>query len=271
VVETMKPVSRRTQIISQYQDPYTAAILEIGALDSPTYTRDAFNVKYADFAFSKELSSHSKNNPRYNLERIVEVDYAVVGNKYSEMINSKFDIIVANHVIEHVPDAIGWMHDLGKILSPGGIVFLSVPDKRFTFDIARRETSFLDLLRAHVTRQAKPDFFNLLDHFWNHKSVKVADVLAGRHHELLKRRRFSPVAAIDIALQMAKRDYADVHCHVFTESTFEEILILLREFGYFAYEQVASFPVKESSNEFNVVLGRYKESLYVDRIGKIEG
>ena len=226
----MRDAARRTAIIEKYRDPESSRILEIGALDSPTFVKERHEVKYVDYASKADLSRLGAKNPRYAMERLVDVDYVALTGEYTEVIQEKFDIIVANHVIEHVPDAIGWLHDLGKLLTPDGILFLSVPDRRFTFDIARRESNFIDLLRSHLTRQKKPDFLNLLDHFWNHKAVKAADVLADRHHELMAKMRFSPKAAIENALELSLRPYADVHVHVFTEASFLETFELVAQF-----------------------------------------
>lgn len=255
-------MQRRIDLIKRHLDPASAAILEIGALDSPTFTRDRYQVKYVDYASREDLARDRGNNPRYAYERLVDVDYVVLGQRYCEVVDRKFDVIVANHVIEHIPDAIGWLQDLGKLLQPRGIVFLSVPDRRFTFDIARRESNYIDLLRPHLAGQTKPDFLNLLDHFWNHKSVKPADVLQGRHHDLIKKMRFTPEAAFSNALRLSRQPYADVHCHVFTEDSFKEAFALIRGFGYLAYTSMTVYPLREGNNEFNVVLGGFDESLF---------
>lgn len=261
-------MQRRVDLIKKHLDPTSVTILEIGALDSPTFTRDRYQVKYVDHASREELARGGGSNPRYAYDRLVDVDYVVLGQRYCDVVDSKFDIVVANHVIEHIPDAIGWLQDLGKLLRPEGIIFLSVPDRRFTFDIARRESNYIDLLRPHLAGQIKPDFLNLLDHFWNHKSVKPADVLAGRHHDLMKKMRFTPEGAFDNSLRLSQQPYADVHCHVFTEASFKETFDVIRGFGYLAYTSMSVYPLREGSNEFNVVLGGFDESLF--RATKLE-
>jgi SAM-dependent methyltransferase len=258
----MNKAEKRTSIIRKHFDPEGARILEIGALNSPTFTKNKYRVEYADYASKAELAEGNKTNPRYAIDGLVDVDHVIAGRQYHEIIRNKFDIIVANHVVEHVPDVLGWLHDLGQVLVPNGIVFLSVPDRRFTFDIARRESNFIDLLRPHINRQVKPDFFNLLDHFWHYKPVKVADVMEGRHHELMKIMRFSPENAISQALRISKLPYAAVHCHVFTDTSFADTFPLLREFGYFAYRDIRVQPTEVGSQEFHAVLGGFDASLY---------
>lgn len=255
--------AHRKAIIESQSPAANALILEIGALDSPTYRREhGYQVRYADYASREELSQKGERNPRYALDRIVDVDYVVNGVDYSEVIHDRFDLIVANHVIEHVPDTITWLHGLGRLLRPGGRVFLSVPDKRFTFDIVRRETNCMDLLRNHIERRTRPGLLDLLDHFWNHKKVNAKDVATGRHHELIKQMRFSPRDALANAARMAELPYADVHCHVFTEASFRQLMLELAGFGFLAYRRQDIFPVRAGTNEFHVLLAEYDEALF---------
>jgi hypothetical protein len=74
--------------------------------------------------------------------------------------------------------------------------------------------------------------------------------------------RFSPKAAIENALELSLRPYADVHVHVFTETSFLETFDLLRNFGFLAFQQMVVCPLERGLNEFNVVLGGFQESLY---------
>ena len=50
------------------------------------------------------------------------------------------DFVVANHFLEHTEDPIGTMENVLRVIKPGGIAYLAVPDKRFTFDVSRDVT-----------------------------------------------------------------------------------------------------------------------------------
>jgi SAM-dependent methyltransferase len=41
--------------------------------------------------------------------------------------NEKFDMVIANHIMEHIPDDIKAMKEICRVLKPGGIAFLQVP------------------------------------------------------------------------------------------------------------------------------------------------
>ena len=248
---------QRISLIKQYIDPYQAKILEIGALDSPTFRTPECCISYVDYASREELSKKGKSNPRYEYERLVDVNYVICGDRYSNIIAEKFDLIIANHIIEHIPDVISWLHDLGSLLLPGGMIFLSVPDRRYTFDIARRESNFIDIIRPHLTRQIRPDFLNILDHLWHHKSVKAPEIWEGTHFKAAHHMRFSHDEAITNAEGCTKQPYSDVHCHVFTESSFRELMGDLRGFGFLGFKDYSLVSVIKGSNEFHVVLKNF--------------
>ena len=60
------------------------------------------------------------------------------------------DFIIANHFIEHTEDPIGTIKRFLTVLRPQGILYMAVPDKRFTFDLERPLTSLEHLLRDHT-------------------------------------------------------------------------------------------------------------------------
>lgn len=99
-------MSVRHSLISQHVVIEKSRILEIGALNSPAYRRPTFNVSYVDYASREELAKKGHANPRYQFDGLVDVDYVVSGIPYREVIAQKFDLVVANHVIEHIVDPI---------------------------------------------------------------------------------------------------------------------------------------------------------------------
>jgi len=246
----------RQQKIAQYKPVEQARILEIGALDSPTYTRPAFNVKYLDFASTAALAEKGGANPRYAKARLVEVDFICPTPIYSEFITEQFDLVIANHVIEHIPDSIRWLAEINKILAPSGVLFLSVPDKRYTFDISRRTTDFIDLLRNYREQIKKPDFYHILQHFYYHKDLSAAEIWQQTHTEKIKKMRFDPKTALAVAEKHAAEAYADVHCHVFTQESFKQTYEILIELAYVPLKLEEVTQTAYLSNEFYAVFSR---------------
>jgi SAM-dependent methyltransferase len=244
----------RRSKIREHVDVERSSILEIGALDYPTYTRPEHRVWYVDYASTDELAKKGEQNPRYARERLVEVDFVSPTPSYSQFIEGRFDLVIANHVIEHVPDTIRWLQELHAVSAPKGCVFLSIPDKRYTFDIMRRNTTFIDLLRNYDERVQKPTVYQILEHFYYHKSVSATEVWEGTHHDKLDVLRFSVGEALEVARKHAAASYADVHCHVFTSESFRGVISPLMELGMVPFEIEMMGSTVPMTNEFHVLL-----------------
>lgn len=248
--------SRRVFLEKQI-DVSSSKILEIGALDSPMYKKTEFDVKFLDYASRFELSVNGKNNPRYKFENLAEVDFVCPSiDDYSE-INEEFDLVIANHVIEHIPDTISWLNKINALLRNSGRLFLTVPDKRYTFDIKRNETTFIDLLRAYHDRVRKPDLYSILEHFHYHKSISASDIWKDNKElsrKLNQSRFYSIKELYKTGKKLSQLPYADVHCHVFTSHSFIDLIHQLKELDLIQFQIESSSEVKFMSNEFYVVL-----------------
>jgi SAM-dependent methyltransferase len=58
------------------------------------------------------------------------------------------DFVIASHLLEHLANPIGMLDEIHRVLRPGGVALVLLPDKRFTFDRTRQVTT-LDHLIAH--------------------------------------------------------------------------------------------------------------------------
>jgi GT2 family glycosyltransferase/SAM-dependent methyltransferase len=83
--------------------------------------------------------------------RIVEpeviVDVAL--DDLSELERHEFDFFVANDVIEHLPNPINFLTNVGRIMKPGAKLFISVPDRDYSFDVMRDLTPYEHLWEEH--------------------------------------------------------------------------------------------------------------------------
>ncbi len=113
--------------------------LEIGPLASLIVLKSQGDVRYLDYRTTADLKQRYANDPAVTQEKIMEIDYALEGKSLSKTVGDDvpFDYVIASHVIEHLPNAIGWMQDVSSILKPGGVLALAIPDMRYTFDINR--------------------------------------------------------------------------------------------------------------------------------------
>jgi len=106
-------------------------------LDKPTFTKDKENIFYSDWFSKEELYLRFKEKNRPIAEGLCHVDYVIKNKNFSEKINDKFDLVIANHIIEHVPDTIAWLKNISAVLNKNGFLFLAIPHKEYTFDKVR--------------------------------------------------------------------------------------------------------------------------------------
>ncbi len=132
--------------------------VEIGALNRPAVTRDDADVRYLDHVDTAGLRRKYHDDPAVDVSQIVDVDHVWQGEPLSTVIgdDARLDFFVASHVIEHVPNLIGWLNEVHGVLRPGGRLLLIVPDKRFTFDARRRCTELTDVIEDYLEDRRRP-------------------------------------------------------------------------------------------------------------------
>jgi predicted SAM-dependent methyltransferase len=119
--------------------------IEIGAAYRPLRVPGAARVRYVDHASGDELR---RIYPDYSVP-VVEPDVVDEGQRLATFADESLDFVIANHLLEHVEDPIEALRNFLRVLRPGGIVFLTLPDARHTFDRERSRTTVEHLLRDH--------------------------------------------------------------------------------------------------------------------------
>lgn len=122
--------------------------LEIGGLNSPLSVPCA-RILYSDILTPEEIDRMYPGSKH--------PDIISDSESFPETESASFDFIIANHVIEHVTDPIRALTEWHRMLKPDGILFLAVPDKRFTFDRDRQRTTLQHLVDDHASTLAIKD------------------------------------------------------------------------------------------------------------------
>lgn len=202
--------------------------LEIGPLAAPLVAKRDGNIHYLDYYTTAELKKKYIADPNVDVGRIVDIDIPTAGLGIAEATASlaPFDYVVASHVIEHVPDLIGWLAEIASILRVGGRLALAVPDKRFTFDVLREETRFRELLNPYFFACKRPspaqhyDFRTLAT-----GPIPVGEAWAGTLEYSAIKPTHDPATAMAMVRDAWRAErYEDSHCTVFTDQSFLDIL-----------------------------------------------
>lgn len=200
--------------------------VEIGPLASPTVSKQEGVVYYVDYADADFLRNRYKNDPKVDTAKIVPID-AIWGKKsLSETLEGKrVDYVIASHVIEHVPDLVTWLEELRSVLTTNGTIRVVVPDRRYSFDYLRQESRFSDILTAYAVRARVPQPHEVLDCCLN--QVRHVDTAAAWRHEIDPEgleKEFTFEGAMWLARDIISNGtYHDIHCWVFTPSSFARL------------------------------------------------
>lgn len=244
--------------------------LEIGPLHTPVAPKRAgFDVEIVDHASRAELVEKYRNHD-VDADGIEEVDFVWNGDSYLESIDrpGHYDWIIASHVIEHVPDLIGFINDCEAMLGDGGVLSLAVPDKRYCFDHFRALTGIDALVDAHLQRRRGHSPGRVVDYFLNVASL--SDLICWRPQHV---RNGSPQ---DVRFIHGLRDakwgmdvsrgsdaYFDIHAWCFTPSSFRLLVEDIHQLGLSPMRE-AGF--EQGDNEFFVALSRDGTGPGVDRL-----
>ncbi|OYT93150.1 MAG: methyltransferase [Burkholderiales bacterium PBB3] len=266
------PVNRVDKILSHI-DPANQSGLEIGALCRPIVAPERGPVRYVDHMDTAGLRGKYAVDPNVDVDKIVDVSFVWGEHTLPEAVgDERFDYVVASHVIEHVPDTVGWLREIAAVLKPGGILSLAIPDKRFTFDARRENTTFAALIESHLLGRRHPGFREVLDHFDSVVAVpgQVTAQTLWRDNPDPHHVPHAHPGIIDRLGEDGLRHYfnlvngglyMDVHVHVFTPDSLMRILARLACVGMLNFRVAHFFPTAQDDMEFFVSLERLPDGL----------
>jgi predicted SAM-dependent methyltransferase len=120
--------------------------IEIGALHLPLNVPPSVLVKYVDRMSVKDLRLQY---PELNTLPLIEADILDNGEQLASFQDGSQDFVIACHLIEHTEDPIGTLKNWIRVIKDGGILYLAVPHRDFTFDKDRPLTTFEHLQQDH--------------------------------------------------------------------------------------------------------------------------
>lgn len=217
--------------------------LEVGASYNPVAPRrDGWNIEIADHTNSSALR---EKYARWGVDggAIEDVDHVINEKGLFSSIGQaeRYDFIIASHVIEHVPDFVQFLVDCEKLLKPGGILSLAIPDKRFCFDVLKPVSTLGQILQAHLDKRIKHPPGVIFDAHALHATL--GGNLAWGESQLLDDLRF--VHSVHEAYSkmqeaIARGEYVDVHAWQFVPDSFVLHINDLRQLGLINLDVVTS-------------------------------
>jgi SAM-dependent methyltransferase len=237
--------------------------LEIAPFYDPFLPKEKYNVDYTDYTTTEQLKLKASKIPNFCESDIPAVDFVwSPGKALRECIPERreYDFVVASHVLEHVPNPLGWLNEILSISRHGGYVALFLPDRRMPNDFFRRETDFGQLVQWWIEQPVVPTPGQILD------SLAHAFVTPGTN-ALRFESRDNPVYPLDRyycdeeAMAFAtsahsENEYVDVHCTVWTRASAVTLFERAVEAGILNVEIAG---VEEDEAEFLILLRKAGE------------
>ena len=241
----------RRSVLDRYAD-FPCRVLEVGAFSAPTVDPSEADVKFLDYYATEELESMARKNGD-DPGLVVSVDYVCRTADYNEVVSETFDVLIANHVLEHVDHTIRWLQMVRTLINSDGLLFVVLPDKKKSFDRFRSDTPISHLLFEYLApEQDVSSIHNFETALYYDKTYigKNNDPKIGLDVDRLSREIVS--------------SHPGVHRHVFQYETFAEKIL-----KPLLYTGLVDFRLLEIVNcpqfgEFAIVLGAGKEGTPAD-------
>jgi len=204
--------------------------IEIGALSRPLQTHPGMKVRYVD---RQGLAGLRAEYHELHLFPFTAPDIVDDAHTLGTLPDASEDFVIAAHLLEHMRDPIGALESWCRVVRPGGLVYLILPDKRATFDRFRERTTLEHMIDDHRQPSQARDAEHFLDFV-----VRVLDKQGQ--------------AALDEAKRLEEIDYS-IHFHVFQPA---DIITLLNWFARHVRPiEVVEGPVSYPfSDEFHTLL-----------------
>lgn len=177
--------------------------IEAGAGARPFPIPLGANCFYGDIRDSEKLKAYFKVDE-------VAVDGSIDAQTYAGIEDNSLDFVISAHVIEHLENPLGSIENAVRVLKPGGIHLLVVPDLRSTFDRHRQPTPLNHLIRDATDGGAGSRINDYAGFLRDVARPEWGNQTPG---EELER----------VAVEMSERNQ-DIHFHAWTTETFLDAL-----------------------------------------------
>ena len=151
--------------------------IEIGALHQSLPIPSNVKIHYVD---RLEYGALLDQYPELSKDDVIRPD--IIDDAYSlkTIKNESYDFCICNHVFEHMRDPIGAFINWMRILKPGGILYISIPDAGNPLDAGRPVTTLQHIIDDYTTVDLTKDrqhFFECA-RYWHKTGGDKANAIA---------------------------------------------------------------------------------------------
>ena len=188
--------------------------IEIGGLHNPLPVPRKASVRYVDRMSVDDLRIQY---PELKREKLVHVDIIDNGELLETIEDETQCFVIANHFLEHSQNPLLAAQNMLRVLKLGGVLYVALPDKRYTFDAARPVTTLAHVIDDfnHGPAGSRFSHFEEWVHFVN--GVTGDSEIAEK------------------ATALMEQDYS-IHFHVWTQKEMLELFLYISHSICFDFE-----------------------------------
>lgn len=246
----------RTASLAMFREKFLNIIdTELPTLEIGPFLRPAVqgaNVAYFDVLDQPALERRAKALGKDGVPPFI---HYVSPTGDLSIVDRKFDNVVSSHCIEHQPDLVRHLKDVGDLLAPGGHYFLVVPDKRFCFDHFIAPSTIADVLDAHEEGRMLHTLTSVIEHRALTTHNDAGRHWRGDHADPDYHDRIVP--RCEAALHQFRNSagtYIDVHAWQFTPDSFRAIMVALQGLGPSQLKPIRVYNTPYNRFEFTAIL-----------------
>jgi SAM-dependent methyltransferase len=101
--------------------------------------------------------NHKEGRGTFNYWVMKSGDQYISEGNYSFFKDDIYDFVVLRDVLEHLANPIKMLIEIRRIIKPGGVVILTVPNKLGTFDYGRPNTTFAHIFNDYINQTQEDD------------------------------------------------------------------------------------------------------------------
>ena len=219
--------------------------IEIAPYFHPIVDRSRFDVIYVDCIDNDEIQRKAAENPGAVGKTVPLVDAVwTPGVPLGDCIGHEpLHYAVASHVLEHVPNPLGWLQEILDCLEPGGMVAIVLPNRERSMDYYRQPTSFAQLIGWSIEKPAKPTPTQVMEFLsQSFEDDGTVDFDAPMAAFAEAKRHYTDAQAVEFAEFVARENqYLDVHCSVWSPDSFIDVFSRVIAGGLFPAKIIGPF------------------------------
>ncbi|MDR2128365.1 MAG: class I SAM-dependent methyltransferase [Burkholderiaceae bacterium] len=210
--------------------------IEIGAFAYPLRLPAGAQVQYVDkydlgaLDGLHTIAGLTPGDFGIDMGSVIQPDIIDDGECLSKIGDYSQDFVIANHVLEHFENPVKGFRNMLRVLKHGGILYLSLPEMRHSFDSVRQPTPFEHILKDYTEGPA-----------WSRAAAyaEFSRVFAahGMDKGLFPRRTGAELAAFEqeIAAEMEQTGFS-IHFHAWTADGMVEMFAKIKSTFNLSFE-----------------------------------